>query len=80
MSLKITLRGRCWLGILWLSLVSVAVAEDGQSFPQPPGIVIDHSPASSGLYIGSPSLAVLSNGTYLALFKKYFSHFCNGHG
>ena len=66
MSLKITLRGRCWLGILWLSLVSVAVAEDGQSFPQPPGIVIDHSPASSGLYIGSPSLAVLSNGTYLA--------------
>ena len=31
-----------------------------------PGVVIDHSPASSGLYIGSPSLAVLTNGDYLA--------------
>lgn len=31
-----------------------------------PGVVIDHSPASSGLYIGSPSLAVLTNGHYLA--------------
>jgi hypothetical protein len=30
------------------------------------GVVIDHSPASSGLYIGSPSLTVLSNGVYLA--------------
>jgi hypothetical protein len=31
-----------------------------------PGIVISHSPASSGLYIGSPSLAVLTNGDYVA--------------
>ena len=27
-----------------------------------PGVVIDHSPAASGIYIGSPSLAVLSKG------------------
>lgn len=33
---------------------------------RPPGVVIDHSPASSGLFIGSPSLAVLTNGDYLA--------------
>jgi hypothetical protein len=33
---------------------------------QVPGVVIDHSPASAGLYIGSPSLAVLTNGDYLA--------------
>lgn len=32
----------------------------------PPGIVIDHSPASSGLYIGSPSIVILPNGQYLA--------------
>src|SRR5215217_7914049 len=32
----------------------------------PPGIVIDHSPAASGLYIGSPSIVVLPNGNYLA--------------
>jgi hypothetical protein len=31
-----------------------------------PGVVIDHSPASSGLYIGSPGLAILPNGDYLA--------------
>ena len=31
-----------------------------------PGVVIDHSPASSGLYIGSPSLVVWTNGDYLA--------------
>jgi len=32
----------------------------------PPGIVIDHSPASSGLYIGSPSIVILPNGSYVA--------------
>ena len=31
-----------------------------------PGVVIDHSPASSGIYIGSPSLAVLPDGDYVA--------------
>jgi len=31
-----------------------------------PGVVIDHSPAASGLYIGSPSLAILPGGAYLA--------------
>ena len=29
-------------------------------------MVIDHSPASSGRFIGSPSLVVLANGEYLA--------------
>ena len=31
-----------------------------------PGTVIAYSPASSGLYIGSPSIVVLANGHYLA--------------
>lgn len=31
-----------------------------------PGIVIDHAPQAEGLYIGSPSLAVLQSGTYVA--------------
>ncbi len=31
-----------------------------------PGIVIDYSPASSRQYIGSPSIAVLPNGEYVA--------------
>lgn len=33
---------------------------------QVPGVVIDHVPASSGLYVGSPSLAVLPGGEYVA--------------
>ena len=33
---------------------------------KPPGVVIDHLPQSSGLYIGSPALAVLPNGSYVA--------------
>lgn len=35
-------------------------------FAEVPGVVINHSPKSSGLYIGSPSLAVLTNGEYVA--------------
>ena len=31
-----------------------------------PGIVIAHSPANSGRYIGSPSVAILPDGTYAA--------------
>ncbi len=31
-----------------------------------PGVVIDHSPASSGQYVGSPSIALLPNGDYVA--------------
>ncbi len=33
---------------------------------QVPGVVITHSPASSGRFIGSPSIAILPNGDYLA--------------
>lgn len=30
-----------------------------------PGIVINHSPASSGRYVGSPSIVILADGTYV---------------
>jgi hypothetical protein len=33
--------------------------------PQVLGVIVDHIPASSGLYIGSPSIAILTNGDYL---------------
>ncbi len=39
--------------------------------PVVPGIVIDHSPAASGIYIGSPSLAVLANGDYVASHDEF---------
>ncbi len=47
------------IGIFLLAVAQTAIA-------QPPGVVIDHSPASSGKYIGSPSLALLPNGDYVA--------------
>ena len=38
---------------------------------QVPGVIVDHVPASSGLYIGSPSIAILTNGDYL-MSHDYF--------
>ena len=32
----------------------------------PPGVVVDHVPQATGLYIGSPSITILPNGDYLA--------------
>lgn len=70
-----------WSRRQWLTWVSGAVATGcgghriqehpnlkGYAPPSSgvPGTVIAHSPKSSGLYIGSPSLAVLSNGDYVA--------------
>ena len=36
-----------------------------------PGIVIDHRPAASGIYIGSPSLAILPDGSYVASHDEF---------
>jgi iduronate 2-sulfatase len=41
-------------------------AKPPPALPPPPGIVIHHQPAASGLHIGSPSLCVLPDGSYLA--------------
>lgn len=72
---KITLRRLlcACVAVLWCVAFDV-----GQTAPAPgspaadarftevPGTVIDHSPAASGVYIGSPALAVLPNGEYIA--------------
>lgn len=44
-------------------LLLACVSVTAQSVP---GTVIDHIPASSGMYIGSPALCILSDGTYVA--------------
>ncbi|WP_353721099.1 sialidase family protein [Dyadobacter sp. 676] len=50
------------------ALICLVVQSFAQSpdFTQVPGTVIAHSPAASGLYIGSPSIAILPNGDYVA--------------
>ena len=40
--------------------------ESKPGFDRVPGVVIDHSPAASGQYIGSPSLAMLPGGDLVA--------------
>ncbi|UFH53735.1 sialidase family protein [Spirosoma sp. KNUC1025] len=57
-----TLRN-CILYLVCLSGLTFAQTPDSS---QVPGTVVAHSPASSGLYIGSPSLCILPNGDYLA--------------
>ncbi len=47
-------------------LFRLAAATGGEPPTTVPGVVIDHVPASSGLYVGSPSIAVLPNGAYVA--------------
>ena len=36
-----------------------------------PGVVVNHFPASSGIYIGSPGIAVLPNGRYIAKHDEF---------
>ncbi len=48
-----------------LLMVTVAVAEEA------PGVVINHIPASSQIYIGSPGIAVLPNGDYIAKHDQF---------
>lgn len=61
-----------WLTLLAGLTLARAVADPAKPSSEPtispvvPGVVIDYSPAASGLYIGSPSLVVLTNGHYLA--------------
>ena len=38
---------------------------------RPPGVVINHMPASTKIYIGSPGIAVLSDGVYLAKHDEF---------
>ncbi len=68
MKARIRISFRLTLASLWLLAVHTTRSQ-GQAaeiFPKPPGVVIDHSAASSGLYVGSPSLVMLTNGDYLA--------------
>jgi hypothetical protein len=65
-----------WLGALALVWLVLAGGDGAHKAPaaEPaavPGVVIDHSPASSGIYIGSPSLAVLTNGDYVASHDEF---------
>ena len=51
---------------IWCLALPVGAGEREPDFSKVPGVVIDHSPASTRRYIGCPSIAVLPDGTYVA--------------
>jgi hypothetical protein len=53
--------------VLIAAIIDFSLPAIGQAVvSQPPGVVIDHSSDPAHIYFGSPSLAVLSNGDYVA--------------
>lgn len=52
------------LSLLIFILLAAAFTSEGQ--PTPPGVVINHIPASSGKYLGSPSICILPDGRLIA--------------
>ncbi|MDQ2863098.1 MAG: glycoside hydrolase, partial [Bacteroidota bacterium] len=52
--------------LIWCSIAGDLVTAQPVSHSNVPGVVIDHSSASSGQYIGSPSICILPNGNYVA--------------
>ncbi len=62
------------MNIAWIAavcLLALVAHAEGADFSSVPGVVIDHSPAASGIYIGSPTLAVLPGGTYIAAHDEF---------
>ena len=68
------------LGERWLAsamimgmvlMTGCATTGERLEFQGVPGVVVDHSPASSEQYVGSPGICVLSNGDYLAKDDRF---------
>ncbi len=49
-----------------LFCTALGTAKEPTTLPQVPGSVIAHSPAASNIYLGSPAIAILNNGRYVA--------------
>lgn len=52
-------------------ITSVLAADVKADFSMVPGVVINHIPASEQRYIGSPSLAILPDGSYVASHDEF---------
>jgi iduronate 2-sulfatase len=61
-------RPRIFLGLFLAAAATVpgVAGGDGDDAPQPPGVVVDHLPAKDRCYVGSPSIAILPDGSYVA--------------
>lgn len=50
-----------------------AVSAQTYDFSKVPGVVIDHLPASGKVYLGTPSICILSDGTYIISYGTFRS-------
>lgn len=57
----------------FLCALGVLCGDPSSAVPAPPGVVVAHSPAKSKQYIGSPSLAVLPSGEYIATHDLFMA-------
>lgn len=56
---------------LYVSSLIVSFTALSQSIPEPPGIVIDYMSKETGKYIGSPSVCILPDGSYIASHDEF---------
>ena len=56
------------IGLFLLTAAATAAEPD---FSKVPGVVVDHSPASSGIYLGSAGIAALPDGAYLTKCDEF---------
>ena len=54
------------LAILLTTIIWLAVSPHAWAQSEVPGVVVDHSHASSQVYLGSPSIVILEDGAYVA--------------
>jgi hypothetical protein len=62
--------GGAWLGSTGLARALLFAGQTAVD-SQVPGVVVSHSPASSGIYLSSPSLIILPNGRYVATCDEF---------
>jgi hypothetical protein len=60
-----------WQAMLLTAFAAETVPLAPGSAPRPPGVVIAHRAAATGIYIGSPSLALLPDGRYVASHDEF---------
>lgn len=63
-------RARMAVALAVVSAARIACAAE-PDHAEVPGVVIHHSPASSRIYVGSPGIAILPSGEYLAKCDEY---------
>jgi hypothetical protein len=60
-----------WICVSLLLTPAICQAQNSVTLQNPPGVVIDHRAASTKIYIGSPALAVLPDGRYVASHDEF---------